>query len=130
MISAFAGPEPREIAQDIERQHRHREISPPEVRKGIEAGRDIAMALALAAQQQSAPLPRHDGRHPRMHSEELALSELQHPEIDRVGELVGAAPSGDLNVRGGRYGEVENRISWRRHYQQRIDARNFLRRRE
>ncbi len=44
-----------------------------EIGKRIEAGRDEAMALALAAQQQRAARAIHGGFHPRMRAENLAL---------------------------------------------------------
>jgi len=95
MVAGGFGAEAGQVAKRVKRQHRHREVLPAEIGKGIEAQGDDTMARALAREHQRAATAADDRLEPWMLAEIFAVVQIEQAKIHRVGESAGRRPSGD-----------------------------------
>src|SRR5262249_41331001 len=59
-VASVLGAEAGEVAEDVQREHRHRQVARAQVGEGIEAQHDVAMTLMLPLHYQSAEIAVHD----------------------------------------------------------------------
>src|ERR1700722_10730324 len=116
MEAASTGTEASQIAEHIQRQYRHWQVALAEIRKGIEAGRDDAMTLALAAKDEAASAAGNGRLQPRMLAQIFARTEIEQAEINAIRQRIDGGPSGDGNLSRRPDAETKYRVAGGRHH--------------